>query len=82
MEEKKELYFVTSIFLNSYLLSKDFEIVKTAKLNNNKVALFYENVDELHEAIAEYKVNAELKEFVAQYHNVRAIINMYDNDNV
>ena len=47
-----------------------------------KVAIFYKNTDELHQAIAEYKENTELKAFVAQYHNVRNIINMYDNDNV
>ena len=84
MEERKELYFVTSIFLNSYLLSKGFEITKTAKLDSMKVAIFYKNTDELHQAIIDYKENTELKAFVSQYHNVRNIINMYlkDDDNV
>lgn len=80
MEEKREksdLYFVTSTYLNAYLLAKGFEMVKTAKLDNNKVALFYKNTDELHDAIKEYREHRELKEFVSQLKNVQGIIRMH-----
>lgn len=75
--EEKRLYFVTSIYLNAFLLSKDFEVIKTAKLDSGKVALFYNNSDELHEAIAEYKINEEIKGFVNKLHDVRDMIRVY-----
>ena len=75
MENK--LYFVTSIYLNAFLLSKDFEVIKTAKLDSGRVALFYLDSDELHETIAEYKVNVEIKSFVNKLHDVRDMIRVY-----
>ena len=81
MQEKK-LYFVTSIYLNAFLLSKGFEVNKTAKLDSGRVALFYNNSDELHEAIAEYKVNEEIKGFVNKLHIVRDMIRVYTQEAV
>ncbi|WP_313757169.1 DUF5659 domain-containing protein [Tissierella sp.] len=75
--EKAELYFVTSLYLNAWLLSQGFEMIKTAKLDNNKVALFYVNTDELNNAIKEYRQNNELKEFVSQLKNVQEIVRMH-----
>lgn len=75
--EDKELYFVTSIYMNAYLLSKGFEIEKTARLDNGKVALFYKKSNELFEAIDEYKANEELKNFVNCYLKIKDIISMH-----
>lgn len=75
--EKAELYFVTSTYLNAWLLSQGFEMIKTAKLDNNKVALFYVNTDELHNEIANYRENAELKEFVSKLKDVQNIVRMH-----
>lgn len=74
---EKKYYFVTSIFLNAYLQMKGFKIVKTSKLDNGKIAFFYNNVKELHQTMKEYKENVELKEFVCQYHNVLNVIKAY-----
>lgn len=76
-ENRAELYFITSIYLNAYLLSKGFEVDKTAKLNSGKVALFYKKSDELFEAIDEYKANRELSEFVNSYLQVKSIMQLH-----
>ncbi len=76
MEDNK-LYFVTSIYLNSYLLMKGFKLEKTAKLDNNKIAFFYDDTIELHNAIKEYKDNKDLSEFVTQYLKVKNIISSF-----
>ena len=78
--EKNKLYFVTSIYLNAFLLAKDFEVIKTARLDSGKVALFYVNSDELHEAITGYKNNVEIKGFVTKLHDVRDMIRVYTQE--
>ncbi|MEY8417073.1 DUF5659 domain-containing protein [Tissierella praeacuta] len=76
-ERKKELYFVTSLYLNAYLLTKDFEIVKTARLDNNKVALFYKESEDLHREIERFRNNYELKEFITQTKRVQDLIRIH-----
>ncbi|MSU01391.1 DUF5659 domain-containing protein [Tissierella pigra] len=72
--EKSELYFVTSPYLNAYLLSKGFEMQRVAKLDNEKIALFYKNTDELHNCIKEYRANKELYNYISGY---RKVIDMF-----
>ena len=80
--EDNNLYFVTSIYMNAYLLSKGFEIEKTGILHNGKVALFYKNTDKLHKAMADYRNNKELSNFVTNYLKVKDIINLHkEGDN-
>lgn len=76
-ETENKLYFVTSIYLNSYLLSKGFELVKTAKLDSGKVAIYYKDTNELHQAIAKYRDNMEIKDFVTELRNVQQIVRMH-----
>ncbi len=77
MEDRQGLYFISSIYLNAYILSKGFEIEKTGILDNCKVALFYKKSDKLFNAIQEYKDNKELGEFVTCYLKVKDIINLH-----
>lgn len=79
MEDREytKQYFVTSIYLNSYLLMKSFQLNKTAKLDySGKIGFFYDDTEELHKAIDEYK-DSEFQEFVTQYLKVKTIISSH-----
>lgn len=75
--EDNNLYFVTSIYLNSFLLMKNFQLNKTAKLDSGKIGFFYDDTEELHQAIEEYK-DSEFPEFVTQYLKVKSIISSFE----
>ena len=76
-EDEQGLYFISSIYLNAYILSKGFKTEKIAKLDSGKVALFYKKSDELFNAIDNYKDNKELGDFVTCYLKVKNIINLH-----
>lgn len=79
--EDNRLYFITSIYLNAFLLSKDFKVEKTSVLDSGKVALFYADTEELHRAIEDYKNNKELTDFVTSYLKVKDIIRLHKQSN-
>ncbi|HHV25987.1 MAG TPA: hypothetical protein GXX63_02185 [Tissierellia bacterium] len=79
MEDKEYIkqYFITSIYLNSFLLMRGFKLNKTSKLDNRKIAFFYDDTEELHKSIQEYK-NSEFPGFVTQYLKVKTIISSHE----
>ena len=69
---------VMSLNLVAWLISKDFEIIETA-LINNQVTFFFEKSPELSEAINDYNNNIELKKFLGAFKQVKQI--MYKTKN-
>jgi len=57
---------------------KNFQLNKTAKLDSGKIGFFYDDTEELHNAIEEYK-NSEFQEFVTQYLKVKTIISSHQD---
>lgn len=73
MEEKRE-YYVKSMFLNAYLMSKGIKYNRIDKLEDNKLVFYYDANDELFAAINRYKEDKAMKDFVHNYNIVRDLL--------
>ncbi|MGF7057206.1 DUF5659 domain-containing protein [Brassicibacter mesophilus] len=71
--EKRDDYWVTSKFINSYLISNGFKHNKVEKVGN-KIGFFYPKNNELFAAIKAYKENEEIRKLVHNYHVVNDLI--------
>lgn len=76
-KNKRGMYYITSIYMNAYLISKGFEVVKTEKViehGKEKIGFFYKNTDDIQETIQEFKENEELQNYITNMLKVRSTI--------
>lgn len=69
-----KLYYTNSTNLAAYLVMNGFQIL-TVKKENNKVTIFFEKTDELHDCVRRYNSEKNLKSFIAAFKKVKETIN-------